>query len=466
MYNVPGVYISDKQNGVNFNFENSSSVGAMIGVTRSGILNIPQKVSSWTEFINKFANGLDTPFSENLYLPYSVYGFFANGGKELYIVSIKGKGAKKATNTSGPYVFTAKNEGEWGNELSYSISKTSEDIFSVTVSLGNESVTLKNVTFETFVKSLESNRKIKEWVDVELKEATKLIEIETQQLSGGSDGETLTDSEYVDALSYLDTLTGVTLVSIPAQTSTTITNKLLEYCGENNLFPLLDVPLGTSVADVITFRKSIDAWTGEVAYPWGKVNDPLTGTLKTVPSSGHLMGLYARTIESRGVFKAPAGVEAVVKGFVDLEYHLTSNEISELNPVGVVCICARPNIGIVVWGARSLNSSDNTMRYVSDGLLNLHIKRNLYNNTQFAVFEPNNEKLWQSLRTVCLNFLEDLRIQGAFKGNSPEECYYVTVDSTNNTSDTIDEGQVNIEIGYAPVKPAEFVIIKLAHSLI
>ena len=125
---------------------------------------------------------------------------------------------------------------------------------------------------------------------------------------------------------------------------------------------------------------------------------------------------------------------------------------------------SRPNAGIVVWGARSLNNSDSTMRYVTDGLLNLSIKKSLYNGTQFAVFEPNNEALWTKVESTCNAFLETLRQSGALKG-SAEEAYYVTVNDTNNTDATIAEGQLNIEIGYAPVKPAEFVIIKLAHSM-
>ena len=105
------------------------------------------------------------------------------------------------------------------------------------------------------------------------------------------------------------------------------------------------------------------------------------------------------------------------------------------------------------------------MRYVTDGLLNLNIKKSLYNGTQFAVFEPNDKSLWSKVQATCKSFLETLRTSGALKGTA-DEAYYVTVDDTNNTDDTIAEGQLNIEIGYAPVKPAEFVIIKLAHSIV
>ena len=125
------------------------------------------------------------------------------------------------------------------------------------------------------------------------------------------------------------------------------------------------------------------------------------------------------------------------------------------------------NIAVIFAGGvgSRLNGSDTTMRYVSDGLLNLNIKRSLYNGTQFAVFEPNDKPLWSIVDTSCRAFLEMLRQQGALKGEA-EEAYYVRVDESNNTDETILAGQLNIEIGYAPVKPAEFVIIKLAHSIV
>ena len=148
-----------------------------------------------------------------------------------------------------------------------------------------------------------------------------------------------------------------------------------------------------------------------------------------------------------------------------MEYQLTPSQLGTLNLAGVVCITARPNAGIVIWGARSLNSKDSTMKYVTDGLLNLNIKKSIYNGTQFAVFEPNDSALWSRISATCKSFLETLRLSGALKGTA-REAYYVTVDETNNTDDTIADGELNIEIGYAPVKPAEFVIIKLAHNIV
>lgn len=471
-YNAPGVYVQDLVSGSQSISQASSSVGIMIGVTRSGVINVAQKIGSWTEFIAKYANGLDTPFMENSYLPYAVHGFFTNGGKELYIGSIK-KDAKKASVTSdGGIIVTASNEGVWGNDITLNVKKSVEynedtnKVFDVTISVGtSDSVTLTDVTFENIVASIKSNSKVKQWIG-EVSIALNVSELteETFSLEGGSDGSELTDADYSNALEMISVLDDVTLVAIPGQTSKVVNDALLSYCDNNGLFPILDMPLGSTAEATKAYRKSISAWTGCLCHPWGRMNDPLTNSLKTVPTCGHVMGVYARIIEGRGIHKAPAGVEAVVRGFVEMEYPLTPTQLATLNPVGVICITARPNAGIVIWGARSLNSADSTMRYVTDGLLNLNIKRSLYNGTQFAVFEPNDEQLWSKVQATCKDFLENLRTSGALKGTK-EEAYYVVVDETNNTDYTIAEGQLNIEIGYAPVKPAEFVIIKLAHSI-
>ena len=471
MYNAPGVYVQDIVSGSQSITQASSSKGILIGVTRSGITGIVQKIGSWTEFISKYANGLDTPFMENSYLPYAVHGFFTNGGKELYIGSIK-KDEVKATKTStGGLTVTASTGGVWGNNISVTVKKGTEytsdnKVYDVTIAIGtSDSVVITDVTIDNVKDVIVQNTKAKQWIsEVSVAESTLELVEETFTLAGGSDGSELTDTDYINALSMVDVIDDVTFVAIPGQTSKVVNDALISYCEEHTLFPILDMPVGSTAEETKAYRKSISAFTGALTHPWGKVNDPLTNTLKLVPNAGHVMGVYARIIESRGIHKAPAGVDAVVRGFIEMEYQLTPAQISTLNPVGVICITSRPNAGIVIWGARSLNSKDTTMKYVTDGLLNINIKKSLYNGTQFAVFEPNDEALWSKVQATCKSFLETLRLQGALKGTA-DEAYFVTVDSSNNTDDTIANGELHIDIGYAPVKPAEFVIIKLAHSI-
>ena len=472
-YTAPGVYIKDQVSGVQTISQASASIGAMLGLTASGVLNTPVKIGSWSEFIQNFANGLDTPFLANSYLPYAVYGFFQNGGAELYVVSVKGAGAAKATAPSANVlVATAASEGTWGNGLRVKVTKN-EDwsstnlVYDVTFTLGDNTITVKELTISNIVDTLNADKSVAQWFGkFSLKAETTALAEEEYTLSGGANGATLTDTNITDALAYFDTVVDeITLIGIPGQTSAAINTALLAYTDNNGLFPILDAPIGSTAQQVKTLRKGTTAWTGCLAWPWGKINDPLTETIKDVPTVGHVMGVYARTILNRGVFKAPAGVDAVVRGFVDMEHLVTQSELSMLNPLGVVCVMPRPNAGIVLWGARSLNSADSTMRYVSDGLLNLNIKRSLYQGSQFAVFEPNTELLWNTVRSMCISFLENLRREGALKGNA-SEAYYVVVDKSNNTEYTINEGQLIIDVGYAPVKPAEFVVFRLAHSIV
>ena len=255
--------------------------------------------------------------------------------------------------------------------------------FDVTISVGtSDSVTISDVTLGTIAEAVMSNSKAKQWLSVfSIGSSISELAEETFTLAGGTDGSELSDADYSDALSALDILDDLTMVAIPGQTSKVVNDALLAYCDNNGLFPIIDMPIGSTTEETKAYRKSISAWTGALPHPWGRMNDPLTNTLKTVPTAGHVMGVYARTIENRGIHKAPAGVDAVVRGFVEMEYQLTPTQLSTLNPIGVICITSRPNAGIVLWGARSLNSKDTTMRYVTDGLLNLNIKKSLYDGT-------------------------------------------------------------------------------------
>lgn len=475
----PDVYIQDVSSGSASIQVASATIGIMIGTTRSGKVGEAQLVGSFTEFIQYYANGLDTPFMSDSFLTYAVHGFFTNGGKQLYIIRVASDTAAKATKTgvtNNRLKLTAVSAGTWANQLSLKLTK-SEDwtatngLFDVTVTIGtSDTATITDVTRATLINALNSDIKVKEWLVAEEitgsggGDAWDELTEEVINLAGGADGiSDLTDTDYIEALDAVSIIDDGSFLAIPGQNSPAVHSAVMAYCDNNKLFPFLDMPQGSTVKATRDYRRSISAYGGLLAYPWGHVNDPLTNTLKPVPAAGHLMGVYARTIAERGIQKAPAGVNAVVRGFISMERILTSSDISQLNPVGVVCIQPRTNAGIVVWGARSLNN-DSTMRYVSDVIINYTIKKSLYTGTQFAIFEPNTEQLWSRVGASCEAFLEGLRLEGALKGEK-DEAYYVVVDSTNNTEATINAGILNVSIGYAPVKPAEFIIIKLAHTM-
>jgi phage tail sheath protein FI len=180
--------------------------------------------------------------------------------------------------------------------------------------------------------------------------------------------------------------------------------------------------------------------------------------------SGAVAGVFARTDASRGVWKAPAGLEATLVGVPQLSVPLTDAENGQLNPLGVNCLRAMPAVGPVVWGARTLQGDDrlaSEWKYVPVRRLSLYIEESLYRGTQWAVFEPNDEPLWAQIRLNAGAFMQSLFRQGAFKGKTPQEAYFVRCDGETTTQNDINQGIVNIVVGFAPLKPAEFVIIKI-----
>ena len=179
---------------------------------------------------------------------------------------------------------------------------------------------------------------------------------------------------------------------------------------------------------------------------------------------GAVAGIFARTDTQRGVWKAPAGLDATLVGVPQLTVNLTDAENGELNPLGINCLRAFPIVGRVVWGARTLRGADqlaDEYKYIPVRRLALFIEESLYRGTQWVVFEPNDEPLWAQIRLNIGAFMHNLFRQGAFQGRTPTEAYFVKCDKESTTQNDINLGIVNIVVGFAPLKPAEFVIISL-----
>jgi phage tail sheath protein FI len=196
-------------------------------------------------------------------------------------------------------------------------------------------------------------------------------------------------------------------------------------------------------------------------YPWVKVTNPRDGKTIDVPPCGHAMGVWSRTDETRGVYKAPAN--EIPRGVIDLAYDTNFREQELLNPLGINCIRKFPSRGIRIWGARTLVEPDVTeWRYINVRRLISYIEKSIELGTQWVVFEPNDEDLWARVARVVSNFLERLWREGALFGTSPEQAFYVKCDSELNTPETIMLGRLYVEIGVCPVRPAEFVIFRIA----
>lgn len=329
------------------------------------------------------------------------------------------------------------------------------------------------------------------------------------QLTGGSDG-TSANVDFIGVpatnstltgtgLHALDKVTDVNLIAIPGRGNIATINAGMGYCKNQrplqDCFYIADVGSisnaesarldGAQPDDVIRVSGSPSAKEfavagqggtppdkaagdyGAIYYPWVLAADPLgSGSNPRIllPPSGFLAGIYARTDNSRGVFKAPAGTEAGVSGALAVATAVSDTEQDQLNPIMVNVIRTVPGSGIVVWGARTIGS-DAEWRYIPVRRMAIFLRTSIYYGIQWAVFEPNDEPLWASLRLNIRSFMLTQFRAGAFQGSKPDDAFFVKCDSTTTTQQDIDNGVVNILVGFAPLKPAEFVVLKLSQKV-
>ena len=262
------------------------------------------------------------------------------------------------------------------------------------------------------------------------------------------------------------------LLVLPDREATiSVVSEAITYCVRRRAFMIIDVP-----PEVATFDDA-QKWIGgsdasslrnrnaAMYFPKLREPDPMrNGTVQTFGAAGALAGLYARTDAERGVWKAPAGTTATIVGATGLTVTLTDKENGTLNPYGLNCLRTFPVIGTVSWGARTSKGADalaDEYKYIPVRRLALFLEESLYRGTQWVVFEPNDEPLWAQIRLNLGAFMHNLFAQGAFQGQTPRDAYFVKCDKETTTQNDIDLGRVNIIVGFAPLKPAEFVIIRI-----
>jgi uncharacterized protein len=241
------------------------------------------------------------------------------------------------------------------------------------------------------------------------------------------------------------------------------------YCEERRAFLIIDIPGTTGDVDAMQTWLNDNATlrhrNAAVYFPRVMIADPLNqNRLRAFAASGTMAGVYAQTDGSRGVWKAPAGTDARLRNAQDLAYVLTDRENGALNPLGANCLRSFPIFGNVAWGARTLDGADqqaSEWKYVPVRRLALFIEESLFRGTKWVVFEPNDEPLWSQIRLNVGAFMQSLFRQGAFQGQTPREAYFVKCDRETTTQTDINLGIVNIVVGFAPLKPAEFVIIRI-----
>jgi len=246
----------------------------------------------------------------------------------------------------------------------------------------------------------------------------------------------------------------------------TVQLTLINHCeGHGNRIAVLDSPPGMSPQQIKEWRSEVAMYDSPFAalyYPWIEVSNPVATNGDTeilVPPSGHMAGIWARTDDTRGVWKAPAN--EVIRGALNVEMNITKAEQGLLNPIGINCIRPFGTRGIRVWGARTLASSTD-WTYINVRRLFNMVETTIMDGTEWAVFEPNDKKLWEGLKRTVAAFLRGLWRDGALFGATAEQAFYVKCDEETNPPESIDQGKVVVEVGIAPVKPAEFVIFRIA----
>jgi phage tail sheath protein FI len=484
-YLSPGVYVEEVPAGVQSIEGVGTSTGAFVGSAERGELNSPKLITNFTQFVNTFGT-----FIPDSYLAYTVFGFFAEGGTRCYVTRVAGTGAAKSTinvdddqPTPGvAFALTATSEGSWGDRISYEIAAptnggTGEFNLSITYTTTADTTTVElyeDLSLSTVIAAVNG---VSAFVTVDSVGANSPA-VATGSLASGAD-DAADKTELIGAstptrtgIYAFDTIDDINIVAIPdLNGEAPETLEALNYCGNRgDCFFLVDPGPGLDAAGVRTYRQggggqALNSDYGAIYFPWVIVSDPLNpGSTKAVPPSGVVAGTYANTDETRGVHKAPAGTnDGFLNSVVGVESQVTKGEQDILNPIGINVVRSFPQAGIVIWGARTL-SQDSQWRYVNVRRLLLFIGESLDEGSQFVVFEPNDPTLWGKVRRTLNAFLTRVWRDGALFGATPEEAFFVKVDEENNPPEVRDAGQLIIDVGVAPVKPAEFVVIRISQQ--
>jgi phage tail sheath protein FI len=480
----PGVYIEEIPSGVRTITGVATSIAAFIGWAAKGPTDQAQRILSWADYEPQFG-GLD---SRSL-LGYGVYHFFLNGGQDCYVIRVAANNACTATVTLADLTLTAKNPGQWANDYSITIkARPAPDADKFRLAVVFKAGTPQEATIESF-ENLSMDSADRRFVEAVVSEDSTIINASvaglnkpadgTTALAGGVDGDVLEPNDGgefeaaitpgsgtgIDLLDHVDLFN---ILCIPGETNTALLPAVQKYCHDHRAMLLVDCADNatlTTLQNGPTGLTGTDGVNAAFYFPWLNAPDPLLGSrLRAFPPCGFIAGIYARTDTTRGVWKAPAGTEASVTGAASVTVQLTDKENGVLNPQAINCLRSFPVYGIVSWGARTLNGNDqqaSEWKYVPVRRMALFLEESLYRGTKWVVFEPNDEPLWSQIRLNLGAFMQGLFRQGAFQGKTPQEAYFVKCDKETTTQNDINLGIVNILVGFAPLKPAEFVVIKI-----
>jgi hypothetical protein len=478
----------------------------------------PQLVTSWPQYERVYGG-----FVRGAMLPHAVRGFFENGGSAAYICRIPGadSGNGNGNGSGGKPTLTlpAADHPETPSVRFVALDPAAHlevEVVPPPPAPAEGENPPADYTLRVYqdgalqeeLGGLQFTGRSPRAVERTVNERSEFVRIEVQPLQGASLAErtpaagrftletpplstvSVTPADLVGSESERTGYQGlaiaenVTMVAIPDLVTVATQDdgsvdeemflgaqkQLIDFCeAAHNKMAILDTPPGLNATRALEWRSRLarDSAFAALYYPNVVVSNPLArpgannGELYlTVPTAGHVAGVWARTDAARGVWKAPAN--EALRGIVRLENDVTNGEQDLLNPDGVNCIRSFGSYGTKIWGARTLAKTDPSWRYINVRRLFNFVEESIQRGTQWAVFEPNDFDLWQRVKRNITSFLRGLWTQGALVGATAEQAFYVLCDESNNPPSSVDEGKLIVEVGIAPVKPAEFVIFRIS----
>ncbi|WP_329000251.1 phage tail sheath subtilisin-like domain-containing protein [Kribbella sp. NBC_00709] len=506
---APGIYIEELRGGPGPIVGVSTSFTAFVDWYARGPVGAATRVDSFEEFTRLFG-GLHSQSCAS----YGVMQYFLNGGATAWIVRIGLADDKSATaklkdeDDADTLTVTAAAPGGWGNGLRVAVTSGAADAVNLVVGevAADGTIAVREIHRNLPAATADLIAAVNDASDLVLLTDIAATPKGPEPVAGSATGEPLDPTTYVGLTGGVDAtvlkadgtandatklaaaleaglapLTRIepavfNLLCVPAAATLgdgldELVDKASKFCEDNFAFLVVDPPPGAATdtgAEMAAWAAGTDAPTGSknAAIYWPRLTmpDPLAnGIARDTGPSGAVAGIFARTDATRGVWKAPAGIEATLRG-ADLSSVVNDADSARLNPIGVNVLRTFPVVGNVVWGARTLVGADllaSEWKYVPVRRTALYIEQSLRAGLKWVVFEPNDEPLWSQIRLNVGAFLQDLFRKQAFQGATPRDAYFVRCDRNTTTQGDIDRGVVNVLVGFAPLKPAEFVVIQI-----
>ncbi|MFO1161107.1 MAG: phage tail sheath subtilisin-like domain-containing protein [Reyranellaceae bacterium] len=480
----PGVYIEELPSGVRTITGVATSITLFVGWAPRGPTNRALRLTSFADYERAY-NGLD-PRS---FLGYAVRHFYDNGGSDAYVLRIADATAATAACDIGDIHIPASSPGAWASNFSVRLTRRPDDATRFSIDIIQPSA--NNAVLESFA-NMSVNRTDPRFVLAVINGRSAFIDnltvpaapttpasatVALNATTNGTDGPVISpaDASFRTALTTAFDVGGIVdridlfnIICIPGLIDGPTIATLQQRARNRRAFLIVDAGQTEIVSTVIASlagKTGVAAPNSALFFPWVQAPDPLQqGALRAFPPSGYMAGIFARTDASRGVWKAPAGTEASLTGAAGLAITMSDAENGQLNPHAVNCLRTLPVYGTVAWGSRTLDGDDargSEWKYVPVRRTALFLEESLYRGTQWVVFEPNDEPLWAQIRLNIGAFMQGLFRQGAFQGTTPKQAYFVKCDRETTTQADINLGIVNIFVGFAPLKPAEFVVLKI-----